>query len=438
MRILGLASGSARLAAANPGAPAMHDLVFKAARVPYGERGAIRDVAVRDGIIERVDDCITAPAQVEIDCTGLWLLPGAIDMHVHFRDPGMPQKEDLASGTAAALAAGITTVADMPNTSPPTLTAGAFLAKVARAQAVGSCNVLFYIGLGSDNVDQIQAVAGHPALAGVKVFLGATTGDLLSGDTALEQALDRLAVPFVFHAERESLLRTAKDAFAGTPTAADHHILRPGEAAIEGARFVASLARDGRRLHVCHLSCADELPFLDPHRGITGEVTPHHLWFTADDTATQGNRLKVNPPVRFGTDRVALQAALADGRIAAVATDHAPHTLDEKALPYPEAPSGVPGVDTMVASTLALVREGVLTMERAIDAMSAAPARLLGLTGKGQVAPGFDADLFLWDSEATWTPRPEDLGTRCGWSPFEGMQLSARPKAVWLAGKRVA
>jgi dihydroorotase len=415
----------------------MPDLVFKAARVLDGNAEVIRDVALRGDRIDDVAASIGTPARSEIDCAGLWLLPGAIDMHVHLRDPGMPHKEDIASGTAAAVAAGVTTVADMPNTRPPTLTAEAFMAKLDRARRVARCNVLFYMGLGADNEDEIAAVVGHPAFAGVKVFLGATTGDLLSGEAALVRALDRIDAPFVFHAERESLLRAAKDAFEGVPTAADHHRLRPAAAAVDGARFVASLAAPGRRLHICHLSCGDELPFLDAARGITGEVAPHHLWFTADDTAALGNRLKVNPPVREAADRSALRAALADGRIAAVATDHAPHTADEKALPYPEAPSGTPGIDTMVASTLALVRDGVLTMARAVDAMSGAPARLLRLGTKGRIAPGCDADLFLWDPAAAWTPAATDLGTRCGWSPFEGMTLAARPKAVWLAGRRV-
>lgn len=416
----------------------MQDLVFKAARILEAGVPGIRDVAVADGAIVDVAARLDVPARAEVDCAGLWLLPGAIDMHVHLRDPGLTHKEDLASGTAAAVAAGVTTVADMPNTRPPTLTADAFHAKVARAREVARCNVLFYMGLGADNVDEIAAVAGHPSIAGVKVFLGATTGDLLSGETALSRALERIPLTFVFHAEREHLLRRAMAAFRGTPTAADHHVVRPAEAAVEGARTVASLARPGRRLHIAHLSCADEIPFLDPDRGITGEAAPHHLWFTADDTAAQGNRLKVNPPVRTAADRDALRCALADGRIAAVATDHAPHTLDEKALPYPEAPSGVPGVETLVPATLALVRDGVLTMARAVDAMSAAPARLLGLDAKGRVAPGFDADLFLWDPAGTWTPAAADLHSRCGWSPFEGMPLAARPKAVWLAGMRVA
>lgn len=416
----------------------MLDLVFKEARILDGARDRIASVAIRGGGIVRIDDRIDQPANREFDCRGLWLLPGAIDMHVHLRDPGLEHKEDLASGTAAAIAGGVTTVADMPNTRPPTLDADSFLAKVAAARERARCNVLFYMGLGRDNVDQIERVAGHPALAGVKVFLGATTGDMLSGDVALVQALDRLDLLFVFHAEAESVLWDARATFDGTPTAADHHILRPARAALTGARTVASLARPGRRLHIAHLSCAEEVPLLDPAQGITGEAAPHHLWFTARDTARLGNLLKVNPPVRTSRDRDALRVALAEGRIAAVATDHAPHTLAEKAQPYPVAPSGVPGLDTLVASTLALVRAGELSMARAVDALSTAPAALLGLGTKGQVAPGFDADLFLWDPDVTWAPTASDLRTRCGWSPFEGVALAARPEAVWLAGVRVA
>jgi dihydroorotase len=414
----------------------MLDLLFREARVLIDGTEHIVNVGVTGGSIVEVATSITRPARKEIPCNGMMLLPGAIDMHVHMRDPGMTHKEDLESGTLAAVLSGVTTVADMPNTRPPTLTASAFLAKVARASEVAACNVLFYMGLGRDNVNEIEAVAQHSSLAGVKVFLGATTGDLLSGDKALSQAVDRLPLMFAFHAEMESELIRARMRATPDADASRHHVLRPVEAAMAGARAVASLAGHGRRLHICHLSAAGETDLLDPAQGLTGEVSPHHLWFTHQDTARLGNLLKVNPPVRTPDDRDALRAALADGRIQAVATDHAPHTLADKSEPYSTAPSGVPGVDTLVPSTLALVRDGFLTLSRAVDALSATPARLLGLSRKGRIAEGFDADLFLWHPGDSWTPADRDILSRCGWSPFTGIRLASRPRAVWVAGRR--
>jgi dihydroorotase len=415
-----------------------YDVVFREARILEDGVDRCADVAIQDGLIQAIRPGIAGDGVDEVACGGRWLLPGAVDMHVHMRDPGMTHKEDLRTGTAAAVAGGVTTVCDMPNTRPPVLGIDELRAKAGRARAVARCDVRFFVALGRDNVDAIARCTAEPSFAGVKVFLGATTGDLLSDDGALERAVDALPCLFVFHAEDEGVLRRSLGAAGASPDASAHHLLRPTEAAVEGARRIAALARPGRRLHICHLSAAGELPFLaGDSGGPTGEVAPHHLWFTADDTARIGNLLKVNPPVRLGTDRDALRAALADGRIAAIATDHAPHTLDEKAAPYPVAPSGVPGIDTLVPSTLRLVQIGVLSMARAVDALSAAPARLLGLADRGRVAEGLRADLYLWDERKTWVVDRPDMLTKCGWSPFEGATLAARPDAVWFEGHKV-
>jgi dihydroorotase len=412
----------------------MYSIVFKEARLPFNDEGQVADVAVSDGVIVRIDPTIGQNARCEIRCRGNWLLPGAIDMHVHLRDPGLTHKEDIVSGTEAAVRSGVTTVADMPNTVPPTVTAADFLAKVERARKAAKCNVLFYMGLGDSNVDEIERVCSHPLLAGVKVFLGATTGDMVSSESALSKAIENLDQLFVFHAEDEGVLRQAKANFEETPTATDHHVIRPAKAAIEGAKLISSLAKEGRRLHIAHLSTAAEIAFLNPKLGITGEVSPHHLYFNVEDTARVGNLLKVNPPVRLESDRLALLEALADGRIGVIATDHAPHTHAEKALPYPQAPSGVPGLDTLVASILNLVKNKRLTMTRAVDAMSATPAKLLGLTKKGRVAVGADADLILWNQQQAWVPSSLDIYSRCDWSPFEGVTLASRPYGVWVKG----
>ena len=419
----------------------MYDVLFREATTVVNGQEILADVAVRDGRIERIATTIPGPATTEVRCTGLGLLPGAVDLHTHLREPGHTHKESIATGTAAAVQAGVTTVLDMPNTMPPTTTLASLGEKVAIARATARCNVLFFMALSADNVDELERAAGLPGFAGVKVFLGSTTGDLLVTEmAALESALARVPALFAFHAELESVLAAQRDLLED-PDASAHHVLRPAEAVIEGALLVSELARTpGRRLHVCHLSAAGEIAALQdspPSSTLTAEVSPHHLFFTADDTARLGNLLKVNPPVRYARDRAALRAALASGTIAAVATDHAPHTLDEKARPYRQAPSGVPGLDTLVPAVLRLVAEGVLSLPRAVAVMATNPAIIAGLRQKGRVEEGADADLALYDLNATWTPARADLRTRCGWSPFEGVLLGGRPLGVWLGGARV-
>ncbi|MBM4397366.1 MAG: dihydroorotase [Deltaproteobacteria bacterium] len=418
----------------------MYDVVFRSATVVIDGAVGTADVAVRDGRIERVAPSIGSPAAVEVPCEGLALLPGAVDLHVHLRDPGLTHKEDLASGTAAAVAAGVTTVLDMPNTRPPTVTAAALADKVETARRTAACDVRFFMALTRDNLDEVERAASIPGFAGVKVFLGSTTGDiLLEGTAAIERALDRVPALFAFHAELESVLAAHRGDAGPEPDASSHHVLRPAEAVAEGARAVLALARPGRRLHLCHLSAAAEIELLAARApGLTSEVSPHHLWLTCDDAPRLGNLIKVNPPVRTPADRDALRAALAAGTIDAVATDHAPHTIDEKALPYPAAPSGVPGLDTLVPAVLRLVQVGALSLPRAVSALCEAPARVASLPGKGRVAEGADADLALWDLAGTWTPSAATVRTRCRWTPFEGIPLASRPVGVWVAGRRVA
>ncbi len=397
-------------------------------------------MAVRAGVIERVAPSLSGPAREEVDCHGLALLPGAVDLHVHLREPGMTHKEDIASGTEAAVSAGVTTVFDMPNTSPPTTTLERLAEKAGAAARSARCHVRFYLALTADNLDEIERAASHPAFAGVKVFLGSTTGRTLVEDPGvIARALDRVPALFAFHAELESVLAAVRGSIP-RPTASHHQVLRPAEAAVAGARLVADLAsRPGRRLHLCHLSSAGEIAVLSrarPASRLTAEVTPHHLFFTHEDTDRLGNLLKVNPPVRAPADRDALLAALRDGPVNALATDHAPHTRHEKSLPYPQAPSGVPGLDTLVPAALRLVQVGALDLPRAVGLLSENPAGIAGLDRKGRVAEGYDADLILCDLDRTWTPADADVRTRCGWTPFAGRTLAARPLAVWVQGRR--
>lgn len=418
----------------------MYDLVFKAARTVVDGVLVDTDVGVRSGSIERIGSIETDGAGVEILCNGRLLMPGAIDLHAHLREPGGTHKEDIASGSNAAVRSGVTTILEMPNTNPPTTTVSSLIEKTAIAERTARCHVLFFMALTARNIDELEKAVELPGFAGVKVYLGSTTGNiLLSNVDPLERALSRVPALFAFHAELESVLQTRREAVPD-PDASSHHVLRPPEAVIEGTRLVLQYAsRPELRLHLCHLSTAGELAELSSSQSraqVSCEVSPHHLWFTHQDTSRIGNRLKVNPPVQGPDDREALRAALVNGLIQAVATDHAPHTLDEKERPYRKAPSGVPGLEVLGPAVLRLVQQDTLSVPRAFEVLCEAPARIAGLRNKGLIKEGYDADLALWDLNRTREVTRGDILSRCGWSPFEGETLAARPDGVWVMGER--
>ena len=417
----------------------MLDIVFKQACIVEGDNVAVRDVGVRGSKIEVVAPAISQQGKYEIDCTGLYLLPGAIDIHVHLREPGMTNKEDIESGTRAGALSGVTTCFDMPNTIPPTTTFERFLEKVAIARKKAWCNVKFFMALaGAENLKEIEKASKHEAFAGVKVFLGSTTASLLLSDIkVLEKAVRELDVFFAFHSEVESHISNPAD---DRMDASMHHILRPTKAVVEGLRLILELAEKSQaRLHVCHVSSKDEVLMLKDFRAsrLSAEVTPHHLFFTCEDTKRLGNLLKANPPVRTKEDRDALISALKEGIFSAIASDHAPHLLKEKAMPYHKAPSGVPGLDTTVPFALRLVQENVITVSEAQYLLSTGPAKVARLYSKGSVLEGFDADLILCDLKATWEVKDKDILSRCGWTPFSST-LGPKPLKVFIMGNEVS
>lgn len=413
----------------------MPDLIFRNGILPEICDNAPHSVLVRDGIIQEIDPRDDSAQWTGIDCRGMLLLPGAIDMHVHFREPGATHKEDLASGAAAAASGGVTTVADMPNNTPAIVTAEAFLAKAALANRISSCDVKLYMGLAAGNLNEISEVCGHPGFAGVKVFLGATTGSLLCDLDTLRLAAARLDCLFVFHAESNTVLQRASAAFGPGQSASDHLSLRPVEAALSAVSDIASVYRPGMRFHICHVSTAAELEIIRATPGMTCEAAPHHLAFDASLADRLGDLAKMNPPLRAESDRAGLMSALRAGRIDCLATDHAPHTLEEKSRPWPQAPAGVPGVETLVPWTLGQVQAGSIPLSLAIALLSTNPARILGLSDRGSIRPGLRADIMVWDPRSRWTVAREDIRSKCGWSLFEGMELAGRPRHVCSNGK---
>ncbi|MCC6838767.1 MAG: dihydroorotase [Flavobacteriales bacterium] len=406
------------------------------------------DVLVRNGFIERVapEGIGQALGAQELDAHGKHLLPGAIDDQVHFREPGLTHKEDLAHGSAAAVAGGITTFMEMPNTVPQTLTQELLEQKYAMGAAHSVANYSFYMGAANDNLDEVLRTDPR-TVCGLKAFLGSSTGNMLVDDP---ETLDRLFrnahMILAVHAEDEPTIRrntaAAKEHFGENIPIEQHPLIRSAEACWLSSSNAVKLAKEhGTRLHVLHISTAKELELFAPGplegKRITAEACVHHLWFTDADHAAKGAFIKWNPAVKTQADRDAIRQAVKDGRIDVVATDHAPHTLDEKALPYAQCPSGGPLVQHALPAMLELMHQGVFTLEEVVEKMSHAPARLFQVKDRGFIREGYHADLVLVDLDASWTVAKETLLYKCGWSPFEGQTFRSRVLRTWVNGNMV-
>ncbi|TVP96717.1 MAG: dihydroorotase [Planctomycetaceae bacterium] len=388
------------------------------------------------GILD-VDASRTTAADEIIDAAGKWLLPGVIDDQVHFREPGLTHKEDLASASRACAAGGVTTFLEMPNTRPAATTLAAVRDKERLAADKSLVNYGFYIGATPDNLDELRVAVEVP---GIKIFIGSSTGDLLvDSQEALERIFAETHLPICAHCEDESTVRANAQRLAGTTDVADHSRIRDVAAAVIATRRSIDLAtRHRHRFHVLHVSTADELPLLPPARPwITAEVCPHHLFFNVDDYPRLGTLIQMNPSIKSAADNAALWQALLDDVVQVVATDHAPHTFEEKSVPYPQSPSGLPAVENSLPLMLNEVARGRITIERVVQAMCDAPARVWGLVGKGRITPGYDADLVLVDPQRVRTIRGAEQHAKCRWSPWDGVSLTGWPVTTWVAGRPV-
>ncbi|MDX2088066.1 MAG: dihydroorotase [Kofleriaceae bacterium] len=389
------------------------------------------DVACARGRIVALGNLADWSATTTLDATHLHVLPGVIDSQVHFREPGLTHKEDLESGTRGAVLGGVTSIFEMPNTHPLTLWDIDLRAKLDAARGRAWCDYAFYIGGSAVNAEQLQTLEMLPGCAGVKVFMGSSFGDLLADDDAvlrriLRHGRRRLAV----HAEDEGRLRERKALVEASRDVRQHHHWRDVETAlIATQRIVAMAAETNRRLHVLHVTTAEEMAFLAQHkRRVTVEVTPHHLTMHAPDCYERlGSFAQMNPPVREKHHREALWKAIRDGVVDVIGSDHAPHTRQEKARPYPQSPSGMTGVQTLVPLMLDHVHAGRLSLQRMGDLTSAGPARIFGIEGKGRIALGYDADLTIVDLAARRTVHDAWIASRSGWTPYDGMAITGWP-----------
>lgn len=415
------------------------DLVLRNGTVHSPGGAAMADIGVRDGRIVAIGASLHDAGEV-IDCTGLDVLPGCIDSQVHFREPGLEHKEDLESGSRAAVLGGITAVFEMPNTNPNTDSADRVHDKLARAHHRMWCDHAFYVGATADNAEQLRELERIPGTAGVKIFMGASTGSLLvDDDAALSRVLSSGTRRVAIHAEDEARMNARKD-FRVEGDASSHPIWRDDESAMIATKRIIDLARKARRrIHILHVTTPAELEYIAGHKDIaTCEVTPQHLTLAAEEAYPRlGTYAQMNPPIRSGAHRDGLWHWLNQGVPDVLGSDHAPHTIEEKAKTYPASPSGMPGVQTLVPLLLNHVAEGRLSLRRFIELTSSGPQRVFGLVGKGRIALGYDADFTVVDLKKRWTVGKEWLASRCDWSPFEGMDLTGKAVGTIVRGQRV-
>ena len=414
----------------------MKTLIKNATVVLPGE--TVRTSVLIEGTkIVDIDPAIQAATDHVVDAEGLHLLPGVIDDQVHFREPGLTHKEDLATASRACAKGGVTTFLEMPNTNPNTITLEALDSKLALAAGKSLVNYGFYIGATPDNVDVLRQAHRTP---GIKIFIGSSTGDLLvDSQEALERIFAETTLPACAHCEDETTVRENAKRLAGTTDIRDHSRIRDHEAAIIATRRALDLAkRHQHRFHVLHVSTGAETLLLADHDNlITAEVCPHHLFFNVDDYARLGSLVQMNPSIKTTEDNEQLWRALLGGLIQVIATDHAPHTLEEKRQPYPKSPSGLPAIENSLALMLNQVHQGRCTIEQVVQWMCDAPARVWDIVDKGRIAVGYDADLVLVDLNKTATIRNEEQETKSKWSPWHGETLTGWPVRTWVMGHEV-
>ena len=425
----------------------MNDWLVTNAHIVNEGRRYDADLRVRDGRIERIDSQIAANANEKVfDAGGRWLLPGMIDDQVHFREPGLEHKTNIETESRACAAGGITSFMEMPNTRPPALDRERLEAKYERGRISARVNYAFYLGASNDNLEDIRTLDPKSA-PGIKVFMGASTGNMLVDDPATLDAIFREApTPIITHCEDTPMILAnearARERWGDDVPAAQHPLIRSREACLKSTELAISLARrHGTRLHVLHISTADELALFEPGpvggKRITAETCVHFLHFSDADYARLGHRIKCNPAIKTAADRAAITRALAERRIDVLATDHAPHLAEEKAQPYASAPSGLPLVQYALQVALERVLDGELELTRLVEAVAHAPATLFNVSARGFLREGYHADLVLVDQNQPHRVRQSEILSRCAWSPFEGETFRTSVAATFVNGHMV-
>jgi dihydroorotase len=380
------------------------------------------------------------------DAAGLYLIPGIIDDQVHFREPGLTHKGDISSESRAALAGGVTSFMEMPNTHPQTVTQELLEQKYKRAAEVSHANYSFYMGTTNDNLEEVLKT-DPGSVCGIKVFMGSSTGNMLvDKEETLSEIFKNAPTLVATHCEDEKTIqeniRAAREKYGEDVPVSKHAVIRNDEACYKSSSKAVELAvKNNTRLHILHLSTAKEMSLFSPgkvaEKKITAEVCVHHLWFDDRDYRTKGNLIKWNPAIKTVKDKEALWEALLSDKIDVIATDHAPHTLQEKNNTYFNVPSGGPLVQHSLVAMLEMTRKGIISIEKVVQKMCHAPADLFRIDRRGCIREGYYADLILIDPNKSWTVSHENILYKCGWSPFEGQEFSHQVAATFLNGQKV-
>lgn len=405
------------------------------------------DVLIVDGKIERIGTIAHERGFEVINARGLHLLPGCIDDQVHFREPGLTHKADIHSESRAAVAGGITSFMEQPNTVPPATTIELLEQKYRRASEVSVANYSFFMGTTNSNLEEILKIDTRK-VCGVKAFLGSSTGDMLvDNEAALDRLFESVKTIIAVHSEDDVMIKqnleTFRRQFGAEIPAEAHPLIRSREACVVSTKkAIARAKKFGTRLHVFHISTAEEVELFDnsiplAEKKITAEACVHHLWFTDADYRTKGNFIKWNPAVKTQRDREAIWQGVLDNHVDVIATDHAPHTIEEKNKKYLEAPSGGPLVQHALVAMLEKSREGKISIERVVEKMAHAPAELFRIDKRGYIREGYHADLVLVDLNSPWTVDKENILSKCAWSPFEGTTFQAKVKKTFVNGNVV-
>lgn len=423
----------------------MHfDLLIRNGTIVTSEFASRGDVGILDGKIAAIGNLHTSEAQETIIADHLMVMPGLIDTQVHFREPGLEHKEDLESGTRSAIFGGVTGILEMPNTNPNTVSATTLTDKLIRARGKAWCNFGFFVGATTDNIGELGFLERLPGTPGIKIFMGSSTGSLLvAEDENLRNVLRAVRKRCPIHAEDETRNRDRKSLISEHPHVREHPFLRDAESARLATERILRISKEtGKPVHILHVSTGDEPPLIAQAKNLglntTAEVTPQHLYFSAPDCYDRlGTLAQMNPPIRSAEHQEILWRALAEGVFDVFGSDHAPHTLEEKAQPYPKSPSGMPGVQTMLSVLMTFVSQGRLTATKVVEMACEKPAELYGIRGKGRIEVGFDADITLVDPKRTQVFERSMVQSKCGWSPYEGESLTGWVEHVILGGNIV-
>ena len=420
--------------------PTAFDLLIKNASIVLSEGIHQCDIGIQGETIAALGDLATSQAKKILNAQNLHLLPGVIDTQVHFREPGIEHKETIETGSRAAIAGGVTSFMEMPNTKPLTINSATHEYKVQRGIETSYCDFAFFVGGTANEVEpwaELEALYGCP---GIKVFMGSSTGDLLlEDDLGILDILKKTRRRPAFHCEDEAMLISRKHLVESSRNVEDHPLWRSPEQCLHATTRLVNLAKQANRvIHVLHISTKEEIGFLQHNkRWASLEVTPQHLTLDASLYQSLGTRLQMNPPIRDKSHQEALWWAISNGVVDVVGSDHAPHTLEEKSLKYPESPSGMPGVETSLPVMLTHVRNGRLSLEKLVKLMSENPANIYNISRKGKIAVGYDADFCLVDLNAEYTMHDSLTFCKSGWTPYDGMKFKGRVLQTFVRGQKV-